>query len=135
MPHSLSTLLYRLRARRARWHHIVAAIVATAAAACADAPTDRPATWTYVYAAVLAPSCATASCHGGGADAAGLDLSDADLAYQQLLSRAFVVPGDPASTLLALLAGQERRRMPPDAPLPRGDQDLVRAWIEAGAPR
>jgi len=103
-------------------------------AACAGDPADRPLTWSYIHAAVIAPSCATASCHGEHAGTAGLSLADPDVAYDQLLARRFVVPGDPASTLLALLAGDERRRMPPDAPLPAADLALVRAWIEAGAP-
>ena len=51
-----------------------------------------------------------------------------------LLARDFVIPGDPASTLMSLLEGDERRRMPPDAPLPRADIHLIRAWIEDGAP-
>jgi hypothetical protein len=62
------------------------------------------------------------------------ELRDVELSQLQLLERRFVVPGDPASTLLSLLDGDERRRMPPDAPLPAADVALVRLWIEAGAP-
>ncbi|MBA3459198.1 MAG: hypothetical protein H0T46_04500 [Deltaproteobacteria bacterium] len=80
------------------------------------------------------PNCATSSCHSALAETAGLRLDDPDLAYDQLLARDFVVPGDPSSTLMSLLAGDERRRMPPDAPLPAADIELVRLWIEAGAP-
>ena len=42
--------------------------------------------------------------------------------------------GDPTSALIPLLEGDERTRMPPDAPLPQADTDLVRRWIEEGAP-
>jgi hypothetical protein len=73
--------------------------------------------------------------HSSRATTADVALDDADDAYDILIDRQFVVPGDPASTLLDLLEGDERRRMPPDAPLPAADIDLVRAWIEAGAAR
>jgi hypothetical protein len=102
---------------------------------CAGDPGERPATWDYVYAAVIAPSCATSSCHSERAATASVVLDDPDVAYRVLLERGFVVPGDPASTLMALLEGDERDRMPPDAPLPAADVALVRAWIEDGASR
>lgn len=101
---------------------------------CTEDPGDRPATWSYLHAAVIVPNCATSSCHGDRAAVAGITLDEAASAYEQLLARRYVVPGDPGSTLLLLLEGDERRRMPPDAPLPAADIDLVRAWIEAGAP-
>lgn len=83
---------------------------------------------------MIAPSCATSSCHGGQADTAGFAFDDRDESYRQLLARRFVVPGDPASALVPLLEGEERRRMPPDAPLPAADVELIRLWIEEGAP-
>ena len=52
---------------------------------------------------------------------------------QALIDRQYVIPGDDSSTLLLLLDGNERTRMPPDAPLPAADIDLVRLWIEQGA--
>jgi hypothetical protein len=36
---------------------------------------------------------------------------------------------------MALLDGDERQRMPPDAPLPADDIELIRTWILAGAQR
>ena len=102
---------------------------------CAGDPSDRPATWSYLHAAIIAPNCATSSCHSSLATTANVALDDAEAAYDVLIDRQFVIPGDPASTLLDLLEGDERRRMPPDAPLPAADIELVRAWIEAGAPR
>ena len=102
---------------------------------CTEDPRQRPLTWSYLHAAIIAPSCATASCHSSRAATAGLTLDDADEAYDQLLARDFVIPGDPASALMSLLDGDERRRMPPDAPLPHADIDLNRAWIEQGSPR
>jgi hypothetical protein len=104
-------------------------------AACAGDPADRPTQWSYIHAAIIAPSCATSSCHSARTDVGGIALDDPDTSYDELIERAFVKPGDPASTLLQLLEGDERTRMPPDAPLPQADIDLVRRWIEEGAPR
>lgn len=112
---------------------LFASILVAASVGCAGDPGERPATWSYVYATVIAPSCATASCHSDRARTAGVVLDDPDVAYRMLLDRAFVVAGDPASALMSLLEGDERARMPPDAPLPAADIALVRAWIEEGA--
>lgn len=114
---------------------LLATLLAITGLGCTDDPRDRPMTWTYLHAAIIVPSCATASCHSSVAATAGLTLDDADDAYAQLLARDFVIPGDPASVLMSLLEGEERRRMPPDAPLPHADIELIRAWIEDGSPR
>lgn len=103
--------------------------------ACTGDPSERPATWAYLHPAIIAPSCATSSCHGARVETAGVALDDARDAYDALIDRGFVVPGDPASTLMSLLEGDERGRMPPDAPLPAADIELIQIWIEAGAPR
>jgi len=105
------------------------------AAACTGDPGERPATWAYLHPAIVAPNCATSSCHSERVQTASVALDEADEAYDVLVDRRFVVPGDPASTLMSLLEGDERRRMPPDAPLPAADIELIRIWIEAGAPR
>jgi hypothetical protein len=104
-------------------------------AACAAEPSDRPATWAYIHAAIIAPACATSSCHSALAATAGVVLDDPDVGYTILLDRQYVIPGDPTSALSSLLAGDERPRMPPDAPLTTGDIALVNAWIADGAPR
>lgn len=104
-------------------------------ASCTGDPADRPASWSYIHATIIAPSCATSSCHSDLARTAGVVLDDPDEAYDVLVERRFVIPGDPGSPLMSLLHGDERPRMPPDAPLPAADIDLVRGWIEAGAAR
>ncbi len=101
--------------------------------ACAGDPADRPATWSYLHTAVIAPNCATSSCHSALVETAGIALDDREDSYTQLIDRQFVVPGDPASALIPLLEGAERPRMPPDAPLPQADIDLIQIWIEQGA--
>ncbi len=115
-------------------HGLLIALAVALLPACTGSPADRPATWSYLHAAVIMPNCATSSCHSSLAETAGLTLDDPEESYKELLARNFVVPGDPSSTLMSLLEGEERRRMPPDAPLPAADIELVRLWIEAGAP-
>jgi hypothetical protein len=105
------------------------------AVACTHVPDDRPRIWSYLHPAIIAPNCATSSCHGSLATVAGLALHESDGAYEVLVDRRFVIAGDSASALLDLLEGNERRRMPPDVPLPQVDIDLVRDWIVEGAPR
>jgi hypothetical protein len=116
-------------------HVPLLAVLATLLIGCAADPADRPATWSYLHAAIIAPNCATSSCHSALAATAGVVLDDPDVAYTVLLDRKYVIPGDPASSLMSLLQGDERPRMPPDAPLPAADIALVQAWIEVGAPR
>jgi len=111
------------------WLALLAGVVG-----CAGDPNDRTATWSYLHPALIAPNCATSSCHSALVETAGIALDDRETSYDRLLDLGFVVPGDPASALIPLLAGDERPRMPPDAPLPAADIDLIRLWIDAGAP-
>jgi len=109
---------------------------------------DRPASWSYIHTAIIAPSCATSSCHTEDNAEAGVDLHSIESAYTILVGKAcesnnppgqalrnFVSPGQPErSALMYLLIGEEvPRQMPPDRPLPDGDIDLVERWILEGA--
>lgn len=119
-----------------------------AALGACDAAEDRPATWSYLHPAVIAPSCATAGCHSKHAALAGLDLSNAEGSYVLLTGRIcgepprsidppgnFVFPGSPErSKLMYQLRGAEVRVMPPDQPLPEVEIALVERWILEGAP-
>lgn len=67
-------------------------------------------------------------------------LDSRDAGYKMLVTNPpdnyapFVVPGEPdQSQLMFLLQGDEIRIMPPDAPLPAADIDLIRIWIADGA--
>jgi len=100
--------------------------------ACEDAE-DRPASWSYLHAAIVQPSCATSSCHSQLSEVAGIDFSDRDASYQLLLDRQYVIPGDLQSAILAHLDGEQVSLMPPDAPLPAGDIALFERWILDGA--
>jgi hypothetical protein len=126
--------MMRSRERRSVPFGTPGLLVLALAAACTGDPGERPATWVFVHAAIVAPNCATSSCHSERVETAGIALDDVRESYDELTLRRFVVPGDPSSALMSLLEGEERLRMPPDAPLPAGDIELIRAWIEAGAP-
>jgi Planctomycete cytochrome C len=111
-----------------------AILVALTAGGCLD-PGDRPASWSYIHPAIVVPSCATATCHSALGERAGIVLEDPDDAFALLRDERFVVPGDPTSPLLFVLEGDEQAQMPPDAPLPAVDVDLIRTWIVDGAAR
>lgn len=120
--------------------------LAVALLAC-DSADDRPATWSYVHPAIVAPACATAGCHSRHAALAGLDLSSADGAYTFLTGRIcgeparpidppgnYVFAGAPErSQLVYLLRGDQVRVMPPDQPLPEVEIALIERWILEGA--
>lgn len=125
-------------------------LAAGLAAAGCDSAGDRPARWSYIHAAILRPSCATASCHSYDQSAGGLDLSTSSGAYSILTGTTcnpdgtpitgepaggFVIPGQPErSRLVYLLRGADTYQMPPDVPLPPVEQNEIEAWILEGAP-
>jgi hypothetical protein len=121
--------------------------LASAVLAGCDTVSDRPARWSYIHAAIIRPSCATASCHSYEASVGGLDLSTPGGAYSVLTGTvcgapvqagaspgSFVWPGDPErSRLLYLLRGTATYAMPPDVPLPPVEVNLIEQWILEGA--
>lgn len=109
-------------------------VLAGLAVGCGEAAETRPAKWSYISAAIVQPSCATANCHSDLSQRSGVLLDDMRTGYQQLVGRRFVIPTNAAdSALIGLLKGQGTRRMPPDFALPNADIDLISAWITAGA--
>ncbi len=108
---------------------------------------DRPASWSYIHAAIIVPGCTTSSCHSAFNAQAGVRLADTEGAYNILVGRTcnenpenaavgnFVVPGEPEnSRLMHLLIGENvGRAMPPDRLLPANDIDLIERWILEGA--
>ncbi|HVV82129.1 MAG TPA: c-type cytochrome domain-containing protein [Kofleriaceae bacterium] len=103
---------------------------------CDDDPS--PPSWSRVSAAVMRPSCGTVACHSAVARRADLVLDSEEAGYASLVDadpEPFVRAGDPGhSELMYLLAGVDvARMMPPDAPLPEADVELVKRWICAGA--
>ncbi len=87
------------------------------------------------FASDIAPLLEThcVVCHG---QAGGLALDDYSAVMAGGDDGPVVVPGDPeASELYLTITGRSRPAMPPGGPpLSPGDTDLIRAWIEAGAP-
>lgn len=117
----------------------------------ADAAAHQPATLSSIASTLFESSCNFSSCHGGGAAAAGLDLSAADLhgtllghAVQADTALPLVAPGDPdGSWLMRLLSQCEPRDDAGDvvSHMPYNSVTLarpeliakVRDWIAAGA--
>lgn len=111
--------------------------------------TTATATWSSLYANILAPTCASDACHGAaGARFSGdLDLSSAGTAYAQLVGvdahltgcGARVAAGNPdGSFLVSKLEGTQDPfmcgdTMPIGTMLPPDEIALVRQWIAAGA--
>ena len=147
--------------RLARAQFVV--LAAGLAAGCGGGSDPRPASWSYVSAAIIQPNCATTSCHSRGAAVSGLDFSTASRGFTSLTGlwiwivdptmataegcrsvdgtvvcqrehRSLVVPYDPAqSRLIHMLRAEGAPRMPPDRPLAEGDIRLVEKWILDGA--
>jgi hypothetical protein len=108
-----------------------AAVLALAAGiGCGSATDDRPAKWSFISAAIVEPSCATASCHSDTVQKAGVNLFNRDIGYKSLVDRHFVYAGSPdTSELIFLLRAQGAKRMPPDFALPEEDIQLISDWI------
>lgn len=94
-----------------------------------------------IQASVFTPTCATASCHSGAGPSGGLNLEAAN-SYAMLVG--VVSNEDPVfmrvdpfnpddSYLIRKLEGNAGGVMPPGAPLPRADIDVIRQWISDGA--
>ena len=118
----------------ARWLIALCVLAgATGVVGCGGDIDDRPPQWSFISATIIEPSCATANCHSAITQRASVDLSARDIGYRTLVDRRFVLPGDTtgSSALLYLMNGKGSLRMPPDAPLPGADIDLISRWIGA----
>jgi hypothetical protein len=59
-------------------------------AGCGGDNDDRPQQWSFIYPAIIEPSCATASCHSNYTREAGVNFGlSSDEAYFQLVARHF----------------------------------------------
>lgn len=108
-------------------------------------PTVLQPTLASIQANVFSPSCAIPGCHGGGSVQFGLRL-DPGFSATNLINVASprdanlirVVPGNPnASFIIQKLEGTQTLgdRMPQFGPyLSQATIDLVRQWIQLGAP-
>ena len=96
-----------------------------------------------IQANVFSPDCATSGCHAGAAPAASLNLEETN-SYAMLVgiqssqdaTLQRVEAGDPANSyLVQKLEGtaSSGQQMPPGAPLPQSEIDVIRQWITDGA--
>src|SRR5690606_22144735 len=89
------------------------------AAGCAEVE-DRPATWSFVHAAIIAPNCTTSNCHSRLNATAGLQLENREAAYAFITglpcepggvpldgNHNLVLPGQPESSRLMYLLRAE----------------------------
>ena len=114
-----------------------------ALAACGTENDQRPRSVEYVTQAILAPSCGNAQCHSQFKNAAGFTFDSVDTAQASLagglvgsvsLNALNEAVGDAESSLLLNVLTRTRERMPYDQPLPKPDIELIRRWIDFGAP-
>lgn len=111
-------------------------------------PANTHADFAYVQDNVFTPTCALGACHGA-ATVASLDLRTG-AAYDALVTVASstqsgwvrVVPGDPATSYLAVAIGGASGPPPKDGTMPLGAAalcgpkiDVIMRWIAAGAPK
>jgi hypothetical protein len=114
---------------------VLAALAPLASSAgCGGDADDRPEKFSFIYPAIIEPSCATASCHSNYTREAGVNFGlNEDEAYFQLVGRHFITPSDwNDSELKYLLNADGARRMPPDFALPQADIDLIGQWVANG---
>lgn len=125
-------------------------LVAVVVAGC-DTVQDRPdPTWSYMHAAIIQPSCATASCHSAITSVAGRDMSTTWTAYTVFTDRTCggMLHGDADPSLemarrdiIKVLYGIGTRTttgtddllMPPDQPLNKSEIQLIERWYDNGA--
>ncbi|MEZ4403649.1 MAG: hypothetical protein R3B06_26735 [Kofleriaceae bacterium] len=114
-----------------------ATLAALTLGACATQTDERPAEFDVIVTNILAPSCATATCHSAMTKAEGLDFSTVAAARESFDARSLAPQtSDPAdSQLLRVLTTTGEARMPVDGPLPDADIELIRTWVLNGAPR
>ena len=94
------------------------------AVGCGGLEDPRPPEWSFIYATIIQPQCATVNCHSAIAKKADIDLSERDVAYCS--SARLKIPG------VLKMDTDRSRRMPPDSPLPAPDIELIDAWQTAG---
>lgn len=95
-----------------------------------EVPTQSPAQLAARAKEVFRAHCL--DCHGGTRTTAGVRVLD----HALLLKKKKIVPGKPAdSLLLKLMTASDDTVMPPQGqpPVPSGDIDAVRQWVQQGA--
>lgn len=100
-----------------------------------------PPTYENAWNNTFKDSCATDGCHEGARPRGGMDLSDIDVAYDELLEAGEdrIIPGEPeCSELVARIYTHDSDwHMPPgsEADILDTERCAIAKWVEAGAPR
>src|SRR4051812_36530649 len=105
---------------------------ALALGACTQTDNNRPATLEYITESILQPYCSQYSCHSSYRQENGYAFDTIDASKRPL--QGIVQAGDVESSFLINVLTRTIKRMPYDAPLPSKDLDLIKRWIEDGAP-
>lgn len=105
-----------------------------------DCAPAYPPTFDNVFDMTLAPKCGLSNvCHAGSNPRGGLDLSDRDTAYQQLVEAGgdLVIPGDPSCSVMIerVFTTSSSLRMPRGTSLPDPEQCALALWVGGGAVR
>ena len=120
------------------------ALVLCVVAGCAGIE-DRPASWSYVHAAIVQPTCARGDCHSRLTKEHGFDFSSREETFAVWRGvsctgepvdgepSGLVTPHDPNSNVLTLVRHEGPIKMPPDQPLPAIEVELIERWIMIGA--
>ena len=79
--------------------------------------------------------CATSSCHSAARRAGDLSLADRQTAYDSLIQKGYVVPGNPGCSEFIVRTNSpgEDYQMPPGSPLDDPEQCALIQWVQAGA--
>jgi hypothetical protein len=104
-----------------------------ALSACGTSPDPRDPTVEVIALQILAPSCGQVQCHSTTSKIQGLAFDTLDEA-KAALRKLTGTEGSEGSELMDVLTDSGSSRMPPDAPLQDADIELVRVWLDNGAP-
>jgi hypothetical protein len=103
---------------------------------------DRPAQWNYISPAIIAPNCATTSCHSPASAVSGIDFSTPDYGYESLTGLWVWVVTDPEHPPQGVPCGTvsgtfvcEQRVRPLVTPYDPAGSRLVNMLRARGAPR
>jgi hypothetical protein len=124
----------------------LALLVALSAAACGSLDDDRPATFPYIQAAIINPTCAKAQCHSTFAQEDGQNYGSIDATRQSWILGGWVI-ADVGSVLpeddgvivicthgITSTFTNTTVRMPYDEPMPAEDIKLIERWIATTDP-
>jgi hypothetical protein len=118
--------------------------LAIGAAGCGSLVDDRPATFPYIQAAIITPTCAKAECHSSYAQTDGENYGTLADTRISLLNGGWVIPDvnldSPQNSGLVTIMTHgitstftnTTIRMPYDEPMPAEDIKLIEDWIGTG---